>query len=83
VAEVLYGLLILLTRRRPCPFVVSILFMLAATLNIAIYSSAYLTSAFNALTLNALVVALAVIGLLTISHLPTAERCRRTIAEAE
>jgi hypothetical protein len=82
-SEIVFGLLFILLWRARWLFVLTILLMVAAILNIAVYSASYLVAAFNPVTLNLLVVSLAVIGILSNTDLPSARRCLRKKPELQ
>jgi hypothetical protein len=82
-SEIVFGLLFILLWRARWLFVLTILLMVAAILNIAVYSASYLVAAFNPVTLNLLVVSLAVIGILSNTDLPSARRCLRRKPELQ
>jgi hypothetical protein len=77
-AEVLFGLILLLTWSRRWPFVLSMALVTAAGLTVAVTAPAYLVAAFNPVSLNLLVFALSAVGRLASHDLPSAARCLRT-----
>jgi hypothetical protein len=76
-AEVAFGVLLLLTWRQRWPFVATIALMLLATAGVALRSPQYLGAAFNPVTLNVAVIALALIGFIANVGSPFAGRCLR------
>jgi hypothetical protein len=74
--EILFGLLVVFARGSGS-LLLTIVFMIVATVTVAMNSPATLTAAFNPLTLNLVVAALALIGLVTCRDLPSARRCLR------
>ncbi len=76
-AEILFGIILLLTWRVRWIFLANAVAMVLATLAVSIRSPSYITSAFNPVTLNLSVFALAIIGWFASSSLPTATRCKR------
>ncbi len=82
-SEVVFGLLFILLWRARWLFVLAILLVAAAILNIAVYSASYLTAAFNPVTLNFLVVSLAAVGILSSINLPSARWCLRQKPELQ
>ena len=58
-------------------FVLQILLMITALIEVLHRSPEYLTHAFNPVTLNMLIVALAAIGFIASGDLPSARRCLR------
>jgi uncharacterized membrane protein YphA (DoxX/SURF4 family) len=76
-AEVAFGLVMLLSFHRRWPFVVTIVLMIAATVNVALVAPPSLVAPFNPVSLNVLMIALAVVGLLTARDLPSARCCLR------
>lgn len=76
-AEIIFGLLVLAAWNRRSVFLSNILFMLIATIAVAVHSPAYLAAAFNPVTLNLAVVALSIIGWLAARCAPSASRCLR------
>jgi hypothetical protein len=82
-SEVVFGLLFILLWRAHWLFVLAILLMVAAILNVAVYSASYLFAAFNPVTLNVLVVSLAIVGILSSINLPSARRCLRQKPELQ
>lgn len=76
-AEVAFGVLILVTWRQRWPFLATIFLLLLATTGVALTSPQYLGAAFNPVTLNVAVIALALIGFLASAGSPFASRCLR------
>lgn len=76
-AEVAFGVLLLVTWRQRWPFVATIILLLLATAGVAFTAPQYLGAAFNPVTLNVAVIALALIGLLARAGSPSASRCLR------
>jgi hypothetical protein len=76
-AEVIFGLVMLISFPQRWPFVVTIVLMIAATFSVAINAPQFLLAAFNPLTLNLLMIALAMVGVLTSQDLPSACHCLR------
>lgn len=76
-AEVAFGMLLLLTWRQRWPFLATIVFLLLATAGVAFASPQYLGAAFNPVTLNVAVMALALVGFLASAGSPFASRCLR------
>ena len=76
-AEVTFGLVLLITRRTKPLFVLTALLMVIAVINVALRSPSYLTAAFNPVSLNMGMIALCAIGILSGRDLPSASRCRR------
>lgn len=58
-------------------FLFNIAAMLAALVNVAITSPAYLVHAFNPVTLNLATIAISAIGFIAAKELPSASRCLR------
>ncbi len=77
VAEIAFGLLLLLAWRVRGLFAVTIGLMLAALTVVALTAPAYLDHAFNPVTLNASIIALSAIGLTSSRRLPTSTICLR------
>jgi uncharacterized membrane protein YphA (DoxX/SURF4 family) len=77
VAEVVFGVLLLVLWRRRWPLWLTIMMMVVALIVVALCSSSFLPRAFNPVTLNLAIAALAAVGLLLEQHVPTATRCRR------
>jgi len=82
VAEVAFGLLVLIAWRARIFLVLTIIAMIVALVSVAVGSPDILVAAFNPVTLNVAVIALATIALVNSQNLPTARRCRRTKDEA-
>ncbi|MGZ3584386.1 MAG: DoxX-like family protein [Ktedonobacterales bacterium] len=76
-AEVAFGVLLLVTWRQRWPFVATVVLMLLATAGVALTAPQYLGAAFNPVTLNVAVIALALIGVLASGGSPFASRCLR------
>jgi uncharacterized membrane protein YphA (DoxX/SURF4 family) len=81
-AEVLFGLVLLLSFPKRWPLVVTIFLMLAATVSVALSAPQFLVAAFNPVSLNVSMIALAMCGVLTSRDLPSARRCLRKPPEA-
>ena len=77
VAEIMWGLLMLLGWRWRWMFAVNIVAMANALVSVALHSPEYLTHAFNPVTLNACVIALSLIGYLVTERVPSASWCKR------
>jgi uncharacterized membrane protein YphA (DoxX/SURF4 family) len=77
-AELVWGLLLLLLWRSRWPFLVTVAVMLLALVAVALHSPQYLSAAFNPVTLNLAVIALSLIAWLVSTDLPSAARCLRT-----
>ncbi len=82
VAEVLFGLLLLVLWRQRWPLLATILAMAAALVAVALRSPQLLTAAFNPVTLNLSVIALSAIALLVAKRVPSARHCRRKPSKA-
>lgn len=65
VAEILFGIVVLVFSRSRWPFVVSALLLVLLLLDIAIVAPEYLLGAFNPVSLNVSVISLCVIGFMT------------------
>ncbi len=81
VAEILFGVVILLLWRSRWPLAATVAAMLGALLSVAWRSPQFLTAAFNPVTLNLPVIALCVIAWLALPHTPTAKHCLRVQAK--
>jgi uncharacterized membrane protein YphA (DoxX/SURF4 family) len=77
IAEIAFGVLLIVAWRVRTLFAMTIVLMLAAIAFVGAESPRYLSAAFNPVTLNLSMVALSVIGLLCRSNLPSASRCLR------
>jgi hypothetical protein len=77
IAEVLWGVLLLVLWRSRWPFLVTAAGMVVALLAVALHSPQYLIGAFNPVTLNLAVIALSAVGWLVSTDLPSAARCLR------
>jgi len=77
VAEIVFGLSMLLFWRARSLSVATCVLMVLALAGVIIESPHYLTAAFNPVTLNAATIALSVIGLVSWTGVPSARRCRR------
>lgn len=77
VAEIAWGILLLLRWRDRWPLVVTAAVMFLALAGVAVTAPRYLGAPFNPVTLNLLVAALATIDYLVNRDLPTARRCLR------
>jgi uncharacterized membrane protein YphA (DoxX/SURF4 family) len=77
VAEIAMGILVLTTWNRRIALIATALFMVLATIGVAVRSSQFLPAAFNPITLNVAVLALCIVGLIASRSLPTAGRCLR------
>lgn len=75
--EVAFGLVMLFAFHRRWPLLLTVVFMIAATIGVAIHSASFLRAAFNPVSLNLAVAVLAGIGLLAGRDLPSARRCLR------
>lgn len=78
IAEIVFGVLVLLTWTSRWPLVLAIALMVAALFDVAFTAPAALVGAFNPVTLNAATAALAAIALLLGTDVPSASRCLRT-----
>lgn len=76
-AEILFGLLVLVTWRRRSVFLLNAGLMIVALAAVARRSLRYLRAAFNPVTLNLLVVAISAVGWFASRSLPSATRCLR------
>ena len=76
-AEILFGLLVLITWRRRSVFLLNAGLMVIALATVARRSPRYLRAAFNPVTLNLLVAAVSVVGWLASRSLPSARNCLR------
>jgi uncharacterized membrane protein YphA (DoxX/SURF4 family) len=81
-AEVAFGLALLVAWRARSLFSVTALLMIAALVAVGVNSPEYLAAAFNPVTLNVSMIALSAIGLVSGKDLPSASRCRREKPEA-
>ena len=77
IAEIAFGVLLIVAWRVRTLFSITILLMLAALAVVGMESPRYFSAAFNPVTLNLSMVALSIIGLLCGVNLPTASRCLR------
>jgi uncharacterized membrane protein YphA (DoxX/SURF4 family) len=77
IAEIAFGVLLILAWRVRTLFAMTIVLMLAAIAFVGVESPRYLSAPFNPVTLNLSMVALSVIGLLSRIDLPSASRCLR------
>ena len=77
VAEIAFGLSMLLLWRARSLFVATCVLMVLALAGVVIHSPHYLAAAFNPVTLNASMIALSVVGLVSRTGLASARRCRR------
>ncbi|HET9131543.1 MAG TPA: DoxX-like family protein, partial [Terriglobia bacterium] len=81
IAEVAFGLLMLLAWRVRSLFAVTVVVMLAALAFVGMESPRFLSAAFNPVTLNLSMIALSLIGLISGRDLPSASRCLRKRGE--
>lgn len=77
VAEILFGVLMLIAWRANAAFAATVVLMILAIAGVAVSSPRYLTAAFNPVTLNLSMIAISVVGWLAQPYLPTATRCLR------
>ena len=77
VAEILFGLVVLLLWRSRWPLAMTVVAMLSALATVVWRSPRFVTAAFNPVTLNALVIAVCAIAWLAMPHVPTAKHCLR------
>ncbi|MHB8628215.1 MAG: DoxX-like family protein [Aggregatilineales bacterium] len=77
IAEIVFGIAMLVMWRRRWLFLINVGLMVLATLAIILNSSEYVVMAFNPVTLNLAVIAFAVIGFLLGNDLPSARHCLR------
>ncbi len=77
IAEIVFGIAMLVMWRRRWLFLINVGLMVLATLAIILNSSEYVVMAFNPVTLNLAVIAFAVIGFLLGNDLPNARHCLR------
>lgn len=77
VAEVVFGVAVLLLWRRRWPLAATVAAMLFALCSVGLRSPEFVTAAFNPVTLNVSVIVLCVIAWLAMPHVPTAKRCVR------
>jgi uncharacterized membrane protein YphA (DoxX/SURF4 family) len=82
IAEILFGVTMLLAWHRRVLFPINVAVMLLATAAVMVNSRMYVTAAFNPVTLNLSVIVLAVIGSLASRCLPSARRCLRVAPES-
>ncbi len=73
--EILFGIALLATWRRPALLAVNVALMGAALLAVTLKSPSFLGAAFNPVSLNVAVAALGLAGLLAARHAPFASRC--------
>lgn len=78
IAEIVFGLLVLLMWGSRWPLIVVIALMIGALIDVAVTSPSALVEAFNPVTLNAATAALAAIALILGHDVPSASRCLRT-----
>jgi len=76
-AEVAFGLAILLFATRRWPWVLTMALMAVATVGVLICSPHRALDAFGPITLNLLLAVVAAVGLLSLQDLPSARRCSR------
>jgi len=76
-AEILLGLLVLMTWNVRAVFAVNAVVMVVATVALAVRSPAYLTAAFNPVTLNFAIIALSLAGWIAARRLPSSRLCVR------
>ena len=81
IAEIAFGLVLLLAWRVRSLFAVTIVVMLAALAFVGVEAPRYLSAAFNPVTLNLSMIALSWIGLICGRDLPSASRCLRKRGE--
>lgn len=77
VAEIVFGLVVLLAWRSRWPLGASTAAMLLALVAVAWRSPQFLTGAFNPVTLNVCVIALSIVAWIAVRFVPTASRCLR------
>jgi uncharacterized membrane protein YphA (DoxX/SURF4 family) len=77
VAEIAFGVLLIVAWRIRTLFAMTIVLMLAAIAFVGMESPRYLSAAFNPISLNLAMAALSAIGLLCWKDLPSASRCLR------
>ncbi len=83
IIEIVFGLVVLCLWRWVAPLWATLIFMIIATIGVAVNSPQYLISAFNPVTLNVQLFTLAVIALILKRDLPTARSCLRKKPESE
>lgn len=76
-AEILYGVAILISQRVRALFILNIVLLVIALLLVAVHSSEYITAAFNPISLNSALISLSFIGLLTEGGTASSRRCLR------
>lgn len=76
-AELVLGLLVLMTWNVRAVFAVNAVVMVVATVALAVRSPAYLTAAFNPVTLNFAIIAFSLAGWIAARRLPSSRRCVR------
>jgi len=81
IAEIAFGVLLIVAWRARALFSVTIVLMLVALGFVGMESPRFLSAAFNPVSLNLSMVALSVIGLLCGTNLPSASRCLRKRGE--
>lgn len=82
-AEIVLGLVTLVSVRWRSLFLLHAVLMVAATIAVVRQSPQFLTAAFNPVTLNGAVIALACIGWLALPFSPTAHRCKWSARRTE
>ncbi len=82
IAEILFGIALLVFWRNRSMFVVNSLLMIGAMVAVAVTSSSYLTAAFNPVTLNTCIIALSVVGYVAGPCVPSARNCLRRPLES-
>jgi DoxX-like family len=75
--EIVIAAIAIITWRKPWFFLLNVLAMLAAFVNVAAVSPSFLFAAFNPVTLNLAMIALSITGYFASIQLPTATRCLR------
>lgn len=78
IAEIIWGVIILLRWSSRWPLTITIGLMMAALIDVALTAPRVLVGAFNPVTLNAATAALAAIALMLANDVPSSSRCLRT-----
>lgn len=82
VAEVLFGVAVLVFFRQRWPLMLTVWLMIVAIAGVVVHSPRFLVAAFNPVSLNLLLATVALIGVLVMNDLPSACHCLRKKPEA-
>jgi DoxX-like family len=77
IAEIVFGIVVLIAWRSRWPLAATVVAMLLASVAVGIRSPQFVSAAFNPVTLNVCVIALCIVAWIAMRFAPTARRCLR------